>query len=78
MRIAVHSMSRLCPALILGTLASATARAAPPEPADVVFRNGGIYTVDAKRSWAEAARASIARMSGANGAGQSGGASTSS
>jgi len=26
-----------------------------PEPADLVLINGGIYTVDAQRSWAEAA-----------------------
>jgi len=26
-----------------------------PEPADIVLQNGGIYTVDAERSWAEAA-----------------------
>ncbi len=28
---------------------------APAQPADIVFHNGGIYTVDAERSWAEAA-----------------------
>ena len=26
----------------------------PPEPADLVFRGGAVYTVDAVRSWAEA------------------------
>jgi predicted amidohydrolase YtcJ len=26
-----------------------------PQPADIVLRNGGIYTVDAQRSWAQAA-----------------------
>ena len=31
----------------------AVAEAAPPQPADVVFRSGGVYTVDAARSWAE-------------------------
>ena len=31
----------------------AVAEAAPPQPADVVFRGGGVYTVDAARSWAE-------------------------
>ncbi|MDH3546271.1 MAG: amidohydrolase [Gammaproteobacteria bacterium] len=34
---------------------AACERALPPEPADIVLRNGGIYTVDAARSWAEAA-----------------------
>ena len=32
----------------------AVVRAAPPQPADVVFRRGAVYTVDAARSWAEA------------------------
>ncbi len=27
----------------------------PPDVADTIFINGGIYTVDAKRSWAQAA-----------------------
>ncbi len=41
--------------LILLTLTSvATAQTAPPEPADIVFRGGGVYTVDATRRWAEA------------------------
>ena len=30
-------------------------KSAPAEVADTIFINGGIYTVDAKRSWAEAA-----------------------
>ena len=32
----------------------AVAQAAPPQPADAVFRGGAVYTVDAARSWAEA------------------------
>lgn len=32
----------------------AAAQAAPPQPADTIFRGGGVYTVDAARSWAEA------------------------
>ena len=33
---------------------SAPARAAAPEPADLVLRGGVVYTVDASRSWAQA------------------------
>src|SRR5262245_62717893 len=29
--------------------------ASAPQPADIVLRDGGIYTVDANRSWAQAA-----------------------
>jgi predicted amidohydrolase YtcJ len=54
MQIAARPMSRLFPAVTALALL-VTAHAAPPEAADVVFTNGGIYTVDAKRSWAEAA-----------------------
>ena len=32
----------------------AVAQLSPPPPADTVFRGGGVYTVDAARSWAEA------------------------
>ena len=32
---------------------AAVAKAVPPERADVVFRGGAVYTVDAARSWAE-------------------------
>ena len=34
---------------------------APERPADHVFLNGGIYTVDSHRSWAEAAPVSWQR-----------------
>ncbi len=36
-------------------LATACQKAAPPEAAGIVLVNGGIYTVDQHRSWAEAA-----------------------
>ncbi len=39
---------------VASLLAATTARGAPPEPADLVFRNGAVYTVDAARRWAEA------------------------
>jgi predicted amidohydrolase YtcJ len=41
--------------LLLIALQSVTlAQTTLPEPADIVFRGGGVYTVDATRSWAEA------------------------
>ena len=42
---------------MLVMLATAAACAKPPEPADLVLLNGGIYTVDAERSWTRAAAA---------------------
>lgn len=41
--------------LITSTALSACAKPSPENLADIVFLNGGIYTVDAERSWAEAA-----------------------
>jgi predicted amidohydrolase YtcJ len=42
--------------LLLATAgAGCSKRAGPAEVADTIFLNGGIYTVDAKRSWAQAA-----------------------
>ena len=35
-------------------LLTACARQAGVEPADIVLMNGGVYTVDAERRWAEA------------------------
>ncbi len=40
--------------LLLALERSATAQIIPPKSADTVFRGGGVYTVDATRSWAEA------------------------
>ena len=40
--------------LIVLRLVAMTQAAPPPQPADVVFRRGAVYTVDAARSWAEA------------------------
>ncbi len=40
--------------LLACLLAATLAEAATPEPADAIYRNGRIYTVDASRSWAEA------------------------
>jgi len=40
--------------LLLSTNASTGARIDGVRPADIVFRNGNIYTVDAVRSWAQA------------------------
>lgn len=44
------------------TLNLAIARAAASEPADLVFRNGAVYTLDAARSWAEAVAVSDGRI----------------
>ena len=38
------------------------AQAAPPEPVDTVFRGGGVYTVNAARSWAEAVAVHAGRI----------------
>ena len=40
----------------------ALAESAPPQPADVVFRGGGVYTVDAARSWAESVAVRAGRI----------------
>ncbi len=40
--------------LLIGLHSAAAAQTAVPQPADCVFRGGGVYTVDAARSWAEA------------------------
>ncbi len=40
--------------LLIGLHSVAAAQSAVPPPADCVFRGGGVYTVDAARSWAEA------------------------
>ena len=40
----------------------AAAQSTPPEPADIVFRGGGVYTVDATRSWAEAVAVRAGRI----------------
>jgi predicted amidohydrolase YtcJ len=42
-------------AVLLAALCVAASPAPGPEPADLVFRHGAVYTVDATRSWAEAA-----------------------
>ena len=52
---------------LLGTLLAAVLLGvAPPQTnpaaADLVFRHGGIYTVDATRSWAEAAAVAGGRI----------------
>ena len=41
---------------------AAPPEAAAAEPADLVFRNGGVYTVDAARSWTEAVAVSEGRI----------------
>ena len=54
-RTALPLMIRFIVAVIsIPVLASGCQRAADVAPADLVFLNGGIYTVDADRSWAEA------------------------
>ena len=53
-------------ALLGALLAALLLGAAPPETkpaaAELVFRHGGVYTVDATRSWAEAAAVSGGRI----------------
>lgn len=57
--------------VVLLLVAVGEAMAAPPaaEPADTVYRNGAVYTVDAVRSWAEAIAVRTGRIVyvGANG-----------
>ena len=47
---------KLCSCLFLSSLLLLSACSPEPgvEPADIVLMNGGVYTVDAERSWAEA------------------------
>jgi predicted amidohydrolase YtcJ len=47
-------LARSVPLSLLVLHLFAVAQAAPPQPADTVFRRGAVYTVDAARSWAEA------------------------
>jgi predicted amidohydrolase YtcJ len=47
-------LARSVPLSLLVLHLIAVAQAAPPQPADTVFRRGAVYTVDAARSWAEA------------------------
>ncbi len=54
-------MRHLFAALLLGVLPPASP-AASPAPADLVFRHGAVYTVDAARSWAEAVAVSRGRI----------------
>jgi predicted amidohydrolase YtcJ len=51
-------MHKLIAILLVNTILLACSQQAPPLPADLVFLNGGIYTVDAERSWAQAAAVS--------------------
>src|SRR5678815_5213067 len=46
-----------CSALVAAVLLGCSdgEHASAPQPADIVLRNGGIYTVDGNRSWAQAA-----------------------
>ena len=46
---------RLFISILAGLAVTACDRNDPQEPADIVLQGGGIYTVDAERSWAEAA-----------------------
>ncbi len=57
-------MRQLFAALLLGVFppGAGTAPAASPAPADLVFRHGAVYTVDAARSWAEAVAVSRGRI----------------
>ena len=48
--------------LLLLVLQSVAAAQTKPEPAEIVFRGGGVYTVDATRSWAEAAAVRAGRI----------------
>ena len=54
-------MRRNLIAVIFG-LSSVGAAAAAPAPADLVFTNGAVYTVDGARSWAEAVAVSGGRI----------------
>ena len=45
----------ILPLLICGAFLGACNQPEPSSGADIVLLNGGIYTVDAERSWAEAA-----------------------
>jgi predicted amidohydrolase YtcJ len=54
-------MRRALP-LLLGLLAFGAAGQPRPTPADLVFRNGAVYTVDAARSWAQAVAVSSGRI----------------
>lgn len=48
-------LHRFAAPILLAAVTAASALAAPPRPAaDLVLRNGAVYTVDASRSWAEA------------------------
>jgi len=53
---AILLMALLLVALLLGCadMGPPESKAARPQPADRVFTNGSVYTVDAERSWAEA------------------------
>src|SRR5665213_3594280 len=55
-----------CFSLIVCTLfvvpSVTVAQTASPEPADIVFQGGGVYTVDAARSWAEAVAVRAGRV----------------
>ena len=57
-------MHRTLLAAVLGAfvLGAGTPNAAPPAPADLVFRHGGVYTVDGPRTWAEAVAVSGGRI----------------
>jgi predicted amidohydrolase YtcJ len=57
-------MHRILLATVLGALTTGAGapNAAPPAPADLVFRHGGVYTVDGPRSWAEAVAVSGGRI----------------
>ncbi len=48
--------------LIVLHSSAAAQTVAPPQPADTVFRGGGVYTVDAARSWADAVAVRAGRI----------------
>ncbi len=53
---------RIALLLLLGLPSLAAAQAPSPQPADTVFRNGAVYTVDATRSWAESVAVRAGRI----------------
>ncbi|HKD18354.1 MAG TPA: amidohydrolase family protein, partial [Thermoanaerobaculia bacterium] len=57
-------MRRALLAALVGAFAlgAGAPTAAPPAPADLVFRHGAVYTVDGPRSWAEAVAVSGGRI----------------
>jgi predicted amidohydrolase YtcJ len=58
----MKSTWRTAPALVAALLAAGASGAEPEKPADLVFTNGAVYTVDAVRSWADSVAVRAGRI----------------